>query len=261
MIFVVGAIETFTCGHQYWSSIVRKEREDTDGTSKEGQCIAGPDTTWIKHISECNECKINDLDHDQVTISPPPSPLLDPPDNLNDSRGGVTEYRCGHRRFFTRDEGGLPVLGMDKLGFLLAKSRDDCPRCEHEKFKDEFRDDFKGETTSTLSQALTFPTVTSRMTRPSQRQDEESPPMRMSQLRPQRGMAIGRSFDARLDPDEGINLESARHRGYQQAVDEMMLSSTFDLSPESNRQKRKQSKTEKIKAIGKSIWGSIKRNI
>ncbi|APA13587.1 predicted protein [Sclerotinia sclerotiorum 1980 UF-70] len=261
MIFVVGIITTFTCGHQYWSNIVRRKRKDTDGTTKEGQCIAGPDTTWIKHRSECGECQHNDFDHDQVIISPPPSPLLDPPDNLDNSRGAVTEYRCGHRRFRTEDEGRLPVLGMDKLGFLLAVSRSECPRCEHERFKKVYGEDFEEETTSALSQTLTFPTESWRYTMLSQREGAESPPMRMSQPGRQRGMAIGRSFDAHLDPDQGMNLESARHKEHQQAVDEMMRSSTADLAPESNPQKRNQRKREKIKAIGKTIWGSIKRKI
>ncbi|KAJ8061677.1 hypothetical protein OCU04_009478 [Sclerotinia nivalis] len=253
MNWTVGTITTFTCGHHYFANLVWEGLEG--GTKEERRCVAGPNTTWIKLNTECPGCQGNDLDHDQVVISQPPSPLLDAPDNLDDRRGTVTEFRCGHQIFFTRHEGELPVFRMDKPGFLLVQSPDNCPSCPNgEQFEDEF-EGFEEDFTSALSQSPTFPTESSIVTRLSQRQDDESPSMRTSQPCQRCGLSIERSVDTRLDPDQGMNLETARDREQQHEMIHMPLSPVFDLP------KGKESKREKAKAIGKSIWVSIKRKV
>ncbi|TGO52690.1 hypothetical protein BOTNAR_0317g00150 [Botryotinia narcissicola] len=63
-----------------------------------------------------------------VILSRPISPLLTAPDNLEDKRGVLTEYRCGHHKVSSVKEKGI-VLGVDKLGFLLIQSKHRCPRC------------------------------------------------------------------------------------------------------------------------------------
>ncbi|KAF7859728.1 hypothetical protein EAF04_008807 [Stromatinia cepivora] len=260
MTWTVGAITTYTCGHQSFANLVWRKSK---GAKEEGRCVAGLNTTWIKHNSECPECQRNEPEDDPVIISQPPSPLLDAPDNLEDRRGTVTEFRCGHHRFNTEDEDRYIVLGMDRLGFLLIQSRDECSRCQNKEQSEDDFDDFEEDFTSALSRTLSFTTQSSRpqsvVSRLSQRQDDENPRMRTYQPVRRGSMDFRRPLEAQLDPR--IELLTARERKQQRDLDEMMLSTTFDLSPESDLPKRKQSKREKAKAIGKSIWGSIKRNV
>ncbi|KAG4030089.1 hypothetical protein MFRU_013g01130 [Monilinia fructicola] len=56
-----------------------------------------------------------------------------------------------------------------------------------------------------------------------------------------------------------LKIEALDQQEREQDLDEMMHSTTFDLAPESRLPERKESKREKVKALGHSIWESLKK--
>ncbi|TGO42054.1 hypothetical protein BHYA_0013g00580 [Botrytis hyacinthi] len=210
MLWLVGAVTTFTCEHQYFANLTLTEAENAE----DWRCITGPETTWIKHDKECPDCRNKVPPTNPVILSRPPSPLLTAPDNLEDRRGVLTEYRCGHHKVSAVEDEGI-VLGVDKLGFLLIQSKHRCPRC----FAHGIQESSSDDQSSTGGQP------------------EETPFVPLD----------GSDFDIANNMDMGTLARQTRRR---EAL------ATFYLPPTPSR---RDSKREKAKKIGKSLWGSIKK--
>ncbi|KAF7914308.1 uncharacterized protein EAF01_000714 [Botrytis porri] len=207
MLWLVGAVTSFTCDHQYFANLTLHEA----GDDEDWRCITGPETTWIKHDKECPDCRNKVPPTDPVILSRPLSPLLTAPDNLEDRRGLLTEFRCGHHKVAASDDKKCIVLGVDKLGFFRKKR---CPRCIAYGTQDSSSDD----QCSSGSQPDATP---------------------FDPLEP--------DLDFADDVDMGT---LARQRRQREAL------ATFDHPPTPSR---RESKREKAKKIGKSLWGSIKK--
>ncbi|TGO30208.1 hypothetical protein BPAE_0007g00860 [Botrytis paeoniae] len=137
MPWLVGAVTSFTCEHQYFVNLTLTEDENAE----DWKCITGPETTWIKHDKECPDCRNKVPPTNPVILARPSSPLLTAPDDLEDKRGALTEYRCGHHKVSAADDKECLVLGVDKLGFLLIQSKKRCPRCIANGIQDNSSDD------------------------------------------------------------------------------------------------------------------------
>ncbi|KAF7945403.1 hypothetical protein EAE96_010177 [Botrytis aclada] len=207
MLWLVGAVTSFSCEHQYFANLTLTEAENAD----DWRCITGPETTWIKHDKECPDCRNQVPPSNPVVLSRPPTPLLDAPDNLEDRRGILTEYRCGHHKVLKGKAREYVVLGVDKLGFLLVQSKKRCPRCKQ---YGSAADESSSET-----------------------QPEEAPfvPLEGSDL----------------DIADNMEMATLARQTRQRAA-----LATFDRPPSLSR---KESKRDKAKKIGKSLWGSIKK--
>ncbi|KAF7890540.1 hypothetical protein EAF00_008855 [Botryotinia globosa] len=210
MLWLVGAVTTFTCDHQYFANLTLHQA----GDEEDWRCITGPDTTWIKHAKECPDCRNQEPPTNPVILSRPVSPLRTAPDNLEDRRGVLTEYRCGHHKVSSAKEKGI-VLGVDKLGFLLIQSKHRCPRCFAHRIEESSSDD-QNSTRSEPEETTFVPLDGS-------------------------GLEIADNMDM------GTLARQTRQR---EAL------ATFDLPPAPSR---RDSKREKAKKIGKSLWGSIKK--
>lgn len=210
MLWLVGAVTTFTCDHQYFANLTLHQA----GDEEDWRCITGPDTTWIKHDKECPDCRNQVSPTSPVILSRPISPLLTAPGNLQDRRGVLTEYRCKHHKVSSPQDEGT-VLGIDKLGFLLIQSKHRCPRCFAHGIEESSSDD----------QSST------------RNQPEEAPLVPLD----------GSDLDIADNMDMGSLARQTRQR---EAL------ATFDLPPIPSRG---DSKREKAKNFGKSLWGSIKK--
>ncbi|KAF7924387.1 uncharacterized protein EAE98_007438 [Botrytis deweyae] len=211
MLFLVGAVTSFSCEHQYFANLTLHQA----GDEEDWRCITGPDTTWTKLDKECPDCRNKVPPTDPVILSRPISPLLAAPEDLEDRRGALTEFRCGHHKVSSSDDKECIVLGVDKLGFLLIRSKKRCPRCIANGIQDNSSDD----QTSSASQP-----------------DEASyVPL------------DGSDLEIADNMDMGTLTRQTRQR---EAL------ATFDHPPTPSR---RDSKREKAKKIGKSLWGSIKK--
>ncbi|KAF5870804.1 uncharacterized protein Bfra_009358 [Botrytis fragariae] len=137
MLWLVGAVTSFTCDHQYFANLTLHQA----GDAEDWRCITGPETTWVKHDKECPDCRNKVPPTNPVILSRPMSPLLTAPDDLEDKRGALTEFRCGHHKVSASDDKECIVLGVDKLGFLLIQSKKRCPRCIANGIQDNSSDD------------------------------------------------------------------------------------------------------------------------
>ncbi|TGO57558.1 hypothetical protein BCON_0064g00260 [Botryotinia convoluta] len=119
MLWLVGAVTSFTCEHQYFANLTLTEAENAE----DWKCITGPETTWIKHNKECPDCRNKVPPTNPVILSRPP------------------KYRCGHHKVSAGGDKDCLVLGVDKLGFLLIQSKKRCPRCIANGIQDSSSDD------------------------------------------------------------------------------------------------------------------------
>lgn len=122
MVWLVGTVTTFSCKHKYFHELSWTEGDDAH---LEREFITGPNTQWVEIDYKCQSCQ-----RKKPVTSPEEEPLLEAPDNYDDSRGLVIEYSCGHHGHGTGKEEGRNVLGVDKLGFLLIDSKEACYNCK-----------------------------------------------------------------------------------------------------------------------------------
>ncbi|ESZ93734.1 hypothetical protein SBOR_5871 [Sclerotinia borealis F-4128] len=206
--------------------------------------------------------------------------------------GTYINFRCGHHRFADAIAPGEGEnIKIDEYGFVLVESEDVCPSCDPESDSDD-----KSKFSFHGTELMRSPSFTQKddsreslksfETSDDQWEDEEtllimSKPETYQPTRPvvetyeptqsiveqssQSDVDLRRSFDDPVLLDDRIDsdlLEMQRLNREGQNLIEMMQSTTLDLSPspQSELPKRRQSKREKAKEFGRSIWGSLKKN-
>ncbi|EMR81348.1 hypothetical protein ACHAPC_003995 [Botrytis cinerea] len=219
MLWLVGAVTSFSCEHQYFANLTLTEAEN----AKEWRCITGPETTWIKHNKECPDCRNKVPPKNPVILSRPASPLLTAPDDLEDRRGVLTEYRCGHHKVIGDGKDCL-VLGVDKLGFLLLQSKHRCPRCIEHGIQDSSSDDQSPE-------------------------------------RSQSAQRLSSDIKRPFVPLDRTDSEMADHMDMQTLTRQTRPREALATSDHPPTLTRRASKREKAKTLGKSLWGSIKKKL
>ncbi|TEY64763.1 hypothetical protein BOTCAL_0143g00190 [Botryotinia calthae] len=169
MLWLVGAVTSFSCEHQYFANLTLTEAENAE----EWRCITGPETTWIKHNKECPDCRNKVPPKNPVILSRPSSPLLTAPVDLEDRRGVLTEYRCGHHRVVgdgkdclvlgspERSSGSQPAqrLGLDIERPFVPLDGTDSEIADHMDMQTLARQTTQREALATLDR---LPTLTKR---------------------------------------------------------------------------------------------------